>query len=100
MPTEPPIQAALEAVYNGAQAASQESETLDFKQDDRNGEKATLSTVTHASICFANALGGRVVLGVADNVVLDEGFQGMSRRWFAHPTAGAPILARSHGAAT
>ena len=71
-----PLQAALKAICDGASAASHESETLDFKQDDRTGDKATLNTVTHASICFANALGGRVVLGVADKLGGPEAFVG------------------------
>jgi len=78
LPTDESVHAALEAIYAGAQAASQESETLDFKQDDRNGDKATLNTVTHASICFANALGGRVVLGVADKLRGPDAFLGTS----------------------
>lgn len=76
MPIYPPLQAALEAVYGGARAASQESESLDFKQDDRKGDKATLTTLTHASICFANGLGGRVVLGVADKLAGPDAFLG------------------------
>jgi len=75
---DPPLQAILEAINDGAPAASQESETLDFKQEDRHGDKATLNTLTHASICFANALGGRVVLGVVDKLAGPDAFVGTS----------------------
>lgn len=73
---DPALQATLEAVHAGAQATAHESESLDFKLDDRGGDKATLNTLTHASICFANALGGQVVLGVADKLAGPEAFRG------------------------
>lgn len=60
------VSASLEAVRAGAPAASLESERLDFKQDDAGGEKATARAITYAAICFANAQGGNLVLGVAD----------------------------------
>lgn len=76
MPFDSALQTCLDAIFDGGTPADHESECLDFKQDDRDGDKATLTTLTYASICFANALGGQVVLGVADKVAGPEAFVG------------------------
>ena len=44
-----------------------ESHTLDFKAPARNA-KDTFANLTDAAVCFANAAGGTIVLGVADDV--------------------------------
>jgi ATP-dependent DNA helicase RecG len=46
-------------------AASYESEVLDFKRPGRDA-RHTLELLTDAAVCFANAHGGTVVLGVDD----------------------------------
>ncbi|MGI8944918.1 MAG: ATP-binding protein [Thermoleophilaceae bacterium] len=76
MSLDPHLHVVLETIYDGGRAASHESETLDFEQDDREGDKATLTTLTYASICFANAIGGQVVLGVADRRAGPDAFVG------------------------
>lgn len=57
---------ALEAVYAGASADSQESETLDFKQESTRSQRETERELVQATLCFANAAGGNTVVGVRD----------------------------------
>lgn len=57
--------AALAAIEAGKRAADLESETLDFKKEGPS-DKETWRDVTDAALCFANAGGGVVVLGVRD----------------------------------
>ncbi len=73
---DPNLLATFEAVLAGDRPSAHESESLDFKQESRDGEKATLNTLTYAAICFANALGGHVVLGVADKLQGPAAFVG------------------------
>lgn len=56
---------AIEAVVAGASAHSLESAVLDFKQADRDFGK-TLTDLAEAAMCFANADGGHLVVGVAN----------------------------------
>ncbi|MQA73925.1 MAG: transcriptional regulator [Solirubrobacterales bacterium] len=66
---------ALRAISNGARADDLESETLEFKQAaDEEGE--TIRALLDAAICLANARGGAIVLGLADNVAGPSGFVG------------------------
>jgi ATP-dependent DNA helicase RecG len=58
-------QEALAAIERGADAASLEHQTLDFKAPDAN-LKSTLRTLADAAVCFANADGGTIVVGVRD----------------------------------
>lgn len=60
-------QAALHAIVAGAKAADLESERLDFKTH-HGGADGALRSVVDAVLCFANHLGGLVVLGVRDDV--------------------------------
>lgn len=57
--------AALAAVGNGMTADALETETLDFKLPGES-HKATYNLLADALVCFANAHGGTVVLGVDD----------------------------------
>lgn len=59
------IEAILSEVGNGRPAASFESETLDFKRPGRD-VRHTLELLADAAVCFANARGGTLVLGVDD----------------------------------
>lgn len=59
---------ALQRLRKGTAARKLESSTLDFKTPS-GGAKATFANVTEAVVCFANAAGGVVVLGVADDIV-------------------------------
>lgn len=67
----------LQKILEGATATACESETLDFKRDPHtipppntpgNPQARLVETLVEASICFANARGGRIVLGVDDKL--------------------------------
>lgn len=59
------IRVAVRDVIAGSSAHSIESAVLDFKQVDRDLGKA-LTDLAEAAMCFANADGGHLVVGVAD----------------------------------
>ncbi len=59
------IEQAISAVLAGAPAHSLEDERVDFKQTDRDLGRA-LTDLAEAAMCFANAAGGHLVVGVAD----------------------------------
>jgi ATP-dependent DNA helicase RecG len=70
-----PVDAALQAILGGSTAASVETETLDFKRDPHtvtgrgapgNPRARLVEELVDAVVCFANAKGGRIVLGVDD----------------------------------
>ena len=70
------VEAALAQVLRGVRsAASLESQTLDFKTD-KPSERETCQDLAEATVCFANASGGTVVLGVADTVLGPAAFRG------------------------
>lgn len=58
-------EAAIAAVRAGTPARQLEHERLEFKQPDQ-ALKRTLEILTDAVVCFANADGGVVIVGVAD----------------------------------
>ena len=60
------VEAALQAVLKGARAADVESQTLDFKQE-AGTPKETNQKLAQAAVCFANAAGGTIVIGVDDS---------------------------------
>jgi len=66
---------ALAAIVAGATAADRESDTLDFKREGRSREDA-MRTVAQAAMCFANARGGVIVLGVQDRTPGVAAFEG------------------------
>ncbi len=55
----------LAAIRSGTLARDLESQTLEFKQEEAD-LKRTLGLLTDSVVCFANAEGGIIVLGVAD----------------------------------
>jgi ATP-dependent DNA helicase RecG len=67
--------AALGAVLGGAIAGELESEVLDFKQVAEDQKKAIKDLVA-AAICFANASGGSVLVGVSDKLAGPQAFLG------------------------
>ena len=69
------LQNALDRICDGAKPSELESETLDFKQDARN-PKETMKRLASAALCFANAAGGSIVVGVADDVPGPAAFVG------------------------
>ncbi|RMI14417.1 RNA-binding domain-containing protein [Cellulomonas triticagri] len=87
-----PVGPALERVLAGATADSLESPTLDFKRDPHtvtgrgasaNPQARLVEVLVDAVICFANARGGRIVLGVDDKTPGPGAFFGTQ----ADPTA-------------
>jgi ATP-dependent DNA helicase RecG len=74
------VQQALSQIRRGTRsAASLESQTLDFKLD-KASDKETYQDLAEAAVCFANASGGVIVVGVADSKVGPEAFVGTSLR--------------------
>ncbi len=72
--TDPRITEALEAIHSGRRsAASLEDETLDFKTEKSN-DKETAQDLAEAAVCFANASGGTIVVGVRDRTTGPEAF--------------------------
>ena len=61
----PEVEKALNRIAQGVKPSELESETLDFKQDART-PKETMRMLAGAATCFANALGGTIVVGVLD----------------------------------
>src|SRR5690349_13039734 len=71
---------ALAQILRGARsAASLESQELDFKTD-KPTERETYQDLAEAAVCFANASGGVIVLGVADSIVGPDAFPGSTVR--------------------
>lgn len=80
-----PLGEALRQVTDGATAASLETETLDFKRDPHtvtgrgapgNPQARLVEELVDAVVCFANARGGRIVLGVDDRTPGPDAFIG------------------------
>lgn len=80
-----PLGDALQAVLEGATAGSLETETLDFKRDPHtvtgrgapgNPQARLVEELIDAVVCFANARGGRIVLGVDDKTPGPGAFTG------------------------
>jgi ATP-dependent DNA helicase RecG len=69
------VDAALAAILAGASSTSLESSTLDFKEP-KSSRGDTERMVADAMICFANAGGGVLVLGVRDKARGPEAFVG------------------------
>ena len=65
MPRTDEARAAVAAIQGGATPRNLESATLEFKEQGRS-EADALKTIADAALCFANASGGVVVVGVAD----------------------------------
>lgn len=69
-----------QAIIGGAEPDDLEWQELDFKRDHKDGPKATNRLVAEAAVCFANALGGTVVLGVQPRTSGQPAFVGTSLR--------------------
>lgn len=67
---------ALAAILKGSRsAASLEDQRLDFKTD-KPSEKESHQDLAEAAVCFANASGGVVIVGVADPLLGPDAFVG------------------------
>ena len=73
----------LSAVWGGARAADLEGVTLDFKTVGRSIGDA-LKDLAEAAMCFANAQGGTIVVGIQDGV------GGRRPSWAPHWTRPEP----------
>jgi ATP-dependent DNA helicase RecG len=62
------VDAALAAVGRGVVADDLKSPVLEFKAPDASAKK-TYAVLADAAVCFANADGGTIVLGVADGAL-------------------------------
>ena len=78
MPPDPNVFAALEEIHAGASADSQESETLDFKQEKERSRSDTEKMLVEAVLCFANSAGGNIVVGVRNKPGGPEALVGAS----------------------
>ncbi|MFG1948889.1 RNA-binding domain-containing protein [Nonomuraea sp. NPDC048826] len=65
----------LQKILAGTAAAKCETEILDFKQAKPNPEEA-FQDLAEACVCFANASGGTVIVGVVDNKSGEDAFTG------------------------
>lgn len=68
------VEAALTSIAMGLTARDLEGDELEFKQVGRDVKDA-LRILADAAVCFANARGGNIVLGVNDDQVGPEAFQ-------------------------
>jgi ATP-dependent DNA helicase RecG len=64
-PQLPDIDGVLGKLVDGIAASELEGQQLDFKQVAR-GPKETFNLLADAAVCFANAEGGRIILGIHD----------------------------------
>ena len=72
------VTAALALILRGTRSAdSLENQTLNFKTQ-KPSEKETCQDLAEAAVCFANATGGRIVVGVADTKLGQDAFVGTS----------------------
>lgn len=81
----PSLPAVLQQILDGASASSLETDTLDFKRDPHtvdgpgklgNPQARLVELLVDAVVCFANARGGRIVLGVDDRSAGEVAFSG------------------------
>lgn len=81
---------ALALIFKGTRSASSlENQWLDFKTD-KPSEKESHQDLAEAAVCFANASGGVIVVGVADSRVGQEAFVGTKLQI-------DPLRSRIHG---
>ena len=67
---------AIEAIRAGAKPSELESEVLEFKSE-TSSPRASLELLADAVVCFANASGGTIVFGVADDLPGPDAFVGV-----------------------
>lgn len=72
----PDVLIALEAIASGRTADSVETAEIDFKEPVRRSRDDTIKRAAEAAICFANAAGGTIVIGVDDDVAGPDAFVG------------------------
>jgi ATP-dependent DNA helicase RecG len=75
-PGLPDIDSVLSRVGRGEPASAFESQQLEFKEPARS-IKETLTLLADAAVCFANADGGRIILGINDSETDASAFVGV-----------------------
>ncbi|HVF76040.1 MAG TPA: ATP-binding protein [Acidimicrobiales bacterium] len=78
MVTVTSVDSALASIAMGARAGQLEGDALEFKQPVRD-PKETLRLLADAAVCFANARGGDIVLGVDDKASGPDAFVDVPR---------------------
>lgn len=74
------VSEALDLILRGTRSASSlENQRLDFKTE-KSTEKESHQDLAEAAVCFANASGGVIVVGVADPLLGTEAFIGTQLR--------------------
>ncbi|MGL5929302.1 MAG: RNA-binding domain-containing protein [Dermatophilaceae bacterium] len=97
------VTAVLHDIERGrTSAGATESEWLDFKTD-KPTSRETCADLADAAVCFANASGGTIVLGVADRGTGPDSFVGTSLtpadvRGRIHALTSPPLLVDVQGA--
>ncbi|AOS65481.1 RNA-binding domain-containing protein [Actinoalloteichus hymeniacidonis] len=69
------LKATLDAILAGRSAAKCETDVLDFKEEKSNFKEAC-ADLADAAVCFANARGGTIIVGVADSLSGSAAFTG------------------------
>lgn len=70
------VEVALSRVLAGTTAHKLESSTLDFKEQGSNGLKDFMRDLAGDAVCFANASGGAIIIGVDDKQAGPSAFKG------------------------
>lgn len=96
----------LTRIHEGERASDLESDVLDFKRQPDSKDDA-IKRLVDAAVCFANSVGGTLVMGIADAIAGPEAFLGcelapaiVQRRLFDLITPTLTVGARaieSHG---
>jgi len=68
------VSAAISRVQHGACADECETSTLGF-QEDRGSRDDLVRSIVKAALCFTNAAGGTIIVGVADKVAGQDAFR-------------------------
>lgn len=94
--TDREVEAALAGVLAGRAARELETATLDFKEEGRSRDDFTRE-LAYAALCFANAAGGAIIVGVSDKLAGAQAFKGTTLeaeaiRRRVHELSNPPLL--------
>jgi ATP-dependent DNA helicase RecG len=70
------VEVALSRVLEGTAAHKLESSTLDFKEQGQDGLKEFMRDLAGDAVCFANASGGAIIIGVDNKQAGPSAFKG------------------------
>jgi ATP-dependent DNA helicase RecG len=104
-PRLPAVESVLAKIGRGVAAGDLEGQQLDFKEP-ASSAKETFALLAGAAVCFANAEGGRIVLGVKDDatsrlaalvgVPLDYSIEIVQRAVFDRTTPPLTLVVNEH----